>query len=161
MAANQELLLACQAGSKSQVLSLIKQGCDAATRDDKGVSAIHYACLSDNAAMVSFILLHNPWAISARDVDGDTPLHYAFRAGSLPVVMVLVGLGADLGCLNSRGYRPIELCTNQSVLSWVRGRDVPRGVGSNGTSRLGTHAAEPDLGRSPRLNPKAQESDYF
>ena len=43
------------------------------------------------------------------DKFGSGTLHYACRAGSLPIVRVLMAAGADLHAMNKHGRTPLEL----------------------------------------------------
>lgn len=55
-----------------------------------GINALHYACLSGNTDIVSFLI--KVCQISGSDTDhkGETPLHWAARHGHLEVVTLLV-----------------------------------------------------------------------
>jgi ankyrin repeat protein len=48
-------------------------------------------------------------AINARDSSGNSILHYAARAGSAPIVSLLIELGADRSARNTSGDRPVDI----------------------------------------------------
>ena len=45
----------------------------------------------------------------------NTPLHIAFKSGSLEIIMILIQLNADLNAINKMNYTPMAYAT-QNVL---------------------------------------------
>jgi WD40 repeat protein/ankyrin repeat protein/tetratricopeptide (TPR) repeat protein len=73
---------------------LLDSGARTELRDGKGMTPLHIAVLFDNAATTRLLLQHRA-AIEARANNGQTPLLLASNRGSLEVVKLLLGAGAD------------------------------------------------------------------
>lgn len=76
----------------------------AATPD--GDTPLHIACWQKQIAIIGTILAWHP-DINARGAYGRTPLHYAVHEGrfiSVPIVGLLLSLGADPGIRDQNGF---------------------------------------------------------
>lgn len=73
----------------SDVLLLLKYGCDPNGSVTKGLRPLHYAAYEDNVAYIKILLEHGALVDSCDDV-GYTPLHIAAKYGHEGVVRVLL-----------------------------------------------------------------------
>ena len=67
----------------------LKHGAHVDDRDSKGMTPIHYACLSGQIGVISF-LKHHGANLDVRDNKGRTPLMIAAQENQLIVIFVYV-----------------------------------------------------------------------
>jgi ankyrin repeat protein len=70
------------------------------------------------------LLLHNQADPSAKDIDGNTPLHSAAWAGDTNAVLDLLNHGADTSAKNSAGQTPLHWTAGQIHEQWHGHPDV-------------------------------------
>ncbi|PHH90673.1 hypothetical protein CDD83_2967 [Cordyceps sp. RAO-2017] len=77
----------------------------------QGLHALHFAAGSGRPNVVKKLLELYPDAVRDRDVDGWTPLHWACRSSSLPVVQALLDAPepADPNATSLRGWTPFDV----------------------------------------------------
>jgi ankyrin repeat protein len=69
----------------------------------------HALLARGDAGGAAALLQRAPGLANARSLkDGETPLHAAVRAKSLPLVQLLVGAGADARAVDREGRTPAE-----------------------------------------------------
>jgi ankyrin repeat protein len=79
------------------VRALLAKGADIALADPSGLTALHYAALSDYNVEIALILLEHGADVNARDASGRTPLEHARRARLTRMPDVLVAAGGRSG----------------------------------------------------------------
>jgi ankyrin repeat protein len=83
---------------------------------------IHDAAAKGDLKKVQAMIQADPKAVSAKDKNGDTPLHLAALHGQDKVVQVLLDAGADPNAMNNYGaFGPAEL--GQEFAAWNTHRD--------------------------------------
>jgi len=80
-------------GQLGIVQSLIRDGIDINTKDTKGMTALHRACLGGHDDIVRFLVGVDHIALSAQDADGVTPLIQAAGSGHETIVRLLLEMG--------------------------------------------------------------------
>lgn len=75
---------------------------------------IHEASIVGDAAAVAAMLDEDPKLISARDIEGMAPLHYAARNGYLEFGLMLLARGADVNQKNDKLRTPLQLACSYS-----------------------------------------------
>jgi ankyrin repeat protein/nucleoside phosphorylase len=89
------------------------------SRDNRGKTALHWAALKGNEAVVR-LLVDNGADIKTKDKDGDTVLHRAAQKGSEAMVQVLVDRGADLDVKDNDGQTALHLASKRENESIAR-----------------------------------------
>ena len=69
--------------------------------------------------------------LSARDTDGDTPLHYAAAAGYAPTILRLRKLGASTSIRNIYGMTPLTVSIRKPFVSDTRGLELSQAKSLN------------------------------
>ena len=75
-------------------------------KTSEGDNPLHIACWQKQIAIIGTIVAHGP-DVNARGCYGRTPLHYAVHEGrmiSVPIVALLMGLGADPSLKDDNGF---------------------------------------------------------
>ncbi|UCE22524.1 MAG: ankyrin repeat domain-containing protein, partial [Candidatus Aminicenantes bacterium] len=97
---------AAQKGDIETVRSLVENNPDIVNAvDDNKRTPLHYAALSQNQALVEFLLSKGA-DIKARELNGGIPLHFAAYGGNTAVVSILLQKGSDLHAKNNMGQTP-------------------------------------------------------
>lgn len=104
-------------GNDGLVERLIVAGSPVDARDVTGATPLMLAAASlrgsrertEAGGRIVPLLLARGAAITAVDGAGDTPLHYAARAGNTEEALQLLARGADPGTRNAAGLQPIDL----------------------------------------------------
>lgn len=81
------------------------------SRDDRGFTALHVACLVGQPAMVD-LLVNLGSNIDSTDYSSSTPLHYAAAKGHQNAVLLLIHSGCNLEVYDSDGNTPLHLASN-------------------------------------------------
>ncbi|HEY0962789.1 MAG TPA: ankyrin repeat domain-containing protein [Pseudomonadales bacterium] len=101
-ARNVDLLLAVKAGESNNALVLLDGASDVNLPEADGMTALHYAVLNDDLAVVT-ALIGAGADIHAASRYGVTPVYLAAQNGSAPVLAVLLDAGADPNQLYREG----------------------------------------------------------
>ncbi len=103
-----EYLNAVKRNNISKVVSLVSEGIDINTRDEKnGWTALHYAVYYGYYKTAKY-LLENGALTEVRNKDGETPLHIAVKKGNIKLVKLLLEYGAETEVIDNRGKKPID-----------------------------------------------------
>ncbi|XP_045177598.2 protein phosphatase 1 regulatory subunit 12A-like [Mercenaria mercenaria] len=84
-------------------------------RNHTGLTALHYAVLTNNLDSVKLLLNHGA-NVSSQDEYGFSPLHTAAALGFLQVTTLLIIHGADVFSLTNHSELPIDLAKDISVI---------------------------------------------
>jgi len=80
-------------GQLGIVKSLVRDGIDINTKDTKGMTALHRACLGGHGEIVRFLVEVDNRALLAQDTNGPTPLIHAATIGHEAIVRLLLWKG--------------------------------------------------------------------
>lgn len=87
--------------------------------------ALAKAIMDGNVSQVSAALDANPELVNAPNAVGETPLHYAARAGDAAMIRLLLDRGASIAARNDSEETPVELALNsgasEEVLQLLQG----------------------------------------
>jgi len=82
------LMAATYKGNNDIVKILIDDGADVTISDQKGTTALHYACFFQNTEIVKLIMTKNP-VIDTKDDKGKTALDYAIATENIEIIKLL------------------------------------------------------------------------
>ncbi|KAF2166232.1 hypothetical protein M409DRAFT_32771, partial [Zasmidium cellare ATCC 36951] len=82
-------------GHADMVRLLLRAGAFLDAKTSTGMTALHYAVLSQNEEVTTTLLAHDP-LVDALDDSEFTPLQLAVREGNILAARVLIEAGADL-----------------------------------------------------------------
>lgn len=99
---NIPLIEATKSNDSSTVMDLLQQGADANERDNRGMTALHWASTCENAEIAQ-LLLNAGSEIESRNNEGTIPLMWACIGGHNNVVKVLLESGANVNCVGEDG----------------------------------------------------------
>jgi ankyrin repeat protein len=112
-------------GHLQVAIELIGHGADIEAKDIQGDTPLHFACYAGHLAVIIELIGSNDSDsattsilgkrtsrgganIEAKDIHGDTPLHYAALNGEVAVVKALLSGGANILAANNNGHFPIH-----------------------------------------------------
>ncbi|KAM9853988.1 protein phosphatase 1 regulatory subunit 12A [Aulostomus maculatus] len=120
-------MAACSAGDRDEVAALLRQGADINHANIDGLTALHQACIDENAEMVQF-LVENGSAVNTGDNEGWTPLHAAASCGFIQIAKYLIEHGAHVGAVNSEGELPLDVATEDAMERLLKGEIKKQGI---------------------------------
>ncbi|XP_018619405.2 protein phosphatase 1 regulatory subunit 12A isoform X2 [Scleropages formosus] len=120
-------MAACSAGDRDEVSALLRQGADINHANIDGLTALHQACIDENAEMVQF-LVENGSEVNRADNEGWTPLHAAASCGFLQIAKFLIEHGALVGVVNSEGELPLDVATDEAMEKLLKAEIKKQGV---------------------------------
>ncbi|KAL4642153.1 protein phosphatase 1 regulatory subunit 12A-like isoform X1 [Arapaima gigas] len=120
-------MAACSAGDRDEVSALLRQGADINHANIDGLTALHQACIDENAEMVQF-LVENGSDVNRADNEGWTPLHAAASCGFLQIAKYLIEHGALVGAVNSEGELPLDVATDDAMERLLKAEIKKQGV---------------------------------
>lgn len=80
-----------------------------------GLTALHYAVLTNNQDTVKLLLNHGA-DVSVQDIYGFSPLHTAAALGFLHITSMLIMFGADIFSLTKQSEYPIDVAKDIAVV---------------------------------------------
>lgn len=98
-------------GSASDVMILHYAGASEYLQKIWGMSLLHLVVLSGNDGLVP-VIGKLQQDVQMKNEEGNTPLHFAAKAGSLKMVKELIVAGADVSAVNKGGKSALELAFN-------------------------------------------------
>ena len=119
------LLWAITAASSSSIKTLIDLGADVNAQAFQGSSvffsgstALHFAILGNNAAVVKLLLTSNVNA-NVRDYWGDSLLHMSMREEFTNISQLLIDSGCQINARNNSGESPLHSAVHSANLAHV------------------------------------------
>jgi ankyrin repeat protein len=108
-------------GNDLPLLELLHQlGSDFSLTDSVGWTALHHAVACGHQSLLTWLLPLTKSCINARDLQGETALHWAARLNDFPTVEALVKAGADTTIPDKNGFVPMQSCCLDSKFShWL------------------------------------------
>lgn len=97
--------------SLERLRQLVDQGANAKavkTYDDMECSALHYAVMHADTAVVSYLIDECDIGVDSRNNSNATPCHYAVKKDRGDVIKVLFSKGANVTCKNICGDTPLH-----------------------------------------------------
>eukprot|EP01117_Protostelium_nocturnum_P011179 TRINITY_DN4058_c0_g1_i2.p1 TRINITY_DN4058_c0_g1~~TRINITY_DN4058_c0_g1_i2.p1 ORF type:complete len:642 (-),score=192.45 TRINITY_DN4058_c0_g1_i2:22-1947(-) len=115
------LHLASMNGKFDIATLLLHQGADPNSKDFQGNKPVHYLMTHDSEECISVVkqLLLMPVGWNSKNLEGETPLHFACRSAPLQVVYLLLKAGGDPS---------IESSSGQSCVSYGMKKESNRGL---------------------------------
>ncbi len=96
-------------GENAAAIKLLESGVDIEAKDPgSGASALHYAVMKDNIALVG-LMLQRGADVNSRTRSGTTPLHTAVLYGRLEVAQLLIEKGAEIDARSASGATPLSI----------------------------------------------------
>ncbi|KAK7117242.1 hypothetical protein R3I94_022716 [Phoxinus phoxinus] len=120
-------MAACSAGDREEVAELLRQGADINHANIDGLTALHQACIDENADMVQF-LVESGSDVNRGDNEGWTPLHAAASCGFIQITKYLIEHGAHVGAVNSEGELPLDVATEDVMARLLKAEIKKQGI---------------------------------
>lgn len=120
-------MAACSAGDREEVAALLRQGADINHANVDGLTALHQACIDENAEMVQF-LVENGSDVNRGDNEGWTPLHAAASCGFVQIAKYLIEHCAHVGAVNSEGELPLDVATEDAMERLLKAEIKKQGI---------------------------------
>ncbi|KAF4081571.1 hypothetical protein AMELA_G00162660 [Ameiurus melas] len=120
-------MAACSSGDRDEVAELLRQGADINHANVDGLTALHQACIDENAEMVQF-LVESGSDVNRGDNEGWTPLHAAASCGFIQITKYLIEHGAQVGAVNSEGELPLDVATEEAMERLLKAEIKKQGV---------------------------------
>ncbi|CAH8557151.1 unnamed protein product [Schistosoma bovis] len=106
-------------GDLDSIKQMIKEGVNINEQDETGWTVLHEACVRNLPRMVDYLLRHGADP-SISNISGEMALHCAARVGCLRIVRALIYYNADPLVSNHRGEKPLDLCHDPEVSSFLK-----------------------------------------
>eukprot|EP00906_Rhabdomonas_costata_P007172 RCo010325 len=128
--------------------------------DDKGNTALHWACRNPQRAEVCRLLLQRGAAPNARNFLDATPLHWACKQGCTEHVRLLLQHGANQALKNNAGKTAMELASVAAVKECLAHalRNPTSMVPSSAATEIGSLSASRGSTPPHRASPKSPTS---
>ncbi|XP_068638058.1 ankyrin repeat domain-containing protein EMB506, chloroplastic-like isoform X2 [Aristolochia californica] len=109
---------------------LIEHGVDIDSVDKDGFTALHWAVMGKQEAVISH-LLRKGANLHVSDKDGATPLHYAVQVGAMQTVKLLIKYKVDVNVADHEGWTPLHVaiqsrCRDIAKVLLINGADKTR-----------------------------------
>lgn len=116
---NENLRDAILRGDRPQVDEWLERGAKMGWRDASGISTLHVAAESGKDGILDYILALHDVDVSITDEDGQTPMHFAARAGNVENMELLKKKGAEIDQAALDGRTPLMLAAHRDNLAAV------------------------------------------
>lgn len=94
--------------------------------DPEGLTPLHFAVRASRNSIVAEALLAKGADPNRKDINKNTPLHFAAKYNDSEVIRALVAGGADINDKNINGYTPLHLAIRPVRYSSSKHRDIDR-----------------------------------
>lgn len=121
-----ELWNAAKDGDLNRVIPLVEQGSNLHEANDKGYTALHFACRLGSVAIVRFLLQHGARTDVVTRTSNSTPLHYAAANGKTDAVRMLIDFKADVNAKDKWGTTPLADAVKEK---WTDTAEVLKAAG--------------------------------
>mmetsp|Transcript_12599 Transcript_12599/g.22902 ORF Transcript_12599/g.22902 Transcript_12599/m.22902 type:complete len:738 (+) Transcript_12599:67-2280(+) len=108
----EDICVAVRAGNMTGVKDYLAAGVDPNFKDEKGISALHYAVGKGRMDMAK-LLVKEGADVNIRDFADNSLLHYAAGYGRENMIKFLHEQGVDFNALNANKESPLDLATNE------------------------------------------------
>ncbi|TSK13472.1 Protein phosphatase 1 regulatory subunit 12C [Bagarius yarrelli] len=116
-------MAACSAGDREEVAELLRQGADINHANVDGLTALHQACIDENAEMVQF-LVESGSGVNRSDNEGWTPLHVAASCGFTQIAKARCAGRSS----KQRGELPLDVATEDAMEKLLKTEIKKQGV---------------------------------
>lgn len=111
---------AAERGDVTGVRSLVRDGADVNAAQGDGMTALHWAALHDDGALVEVLQYAGAHVEAATRLGAYTPLHLAAHRGHRSAVDALLAAGADPDALTTTGVTPLHMGAESGDPATVR-----------------------------------------
>lgn len=114
----------CKAGDAEAVQKLLDQGVSADTKDERGISALHYA-VGVNRLDILKLLMDKRADPKVEDPQGNTLLHYAAGYGHQQTTEYFLQCGLPMNAKNKKGETPLDCAKrnkHQHIITLLQSR---------------------------------------
>ncbi|HSM60396.1 MAG TPA: ankyrin repeat domain-containing protein, partial [Longimicrobiales bacterium] len=111
---------AAQRADLDAVRSLVREGADVNAAQPDGMTALHWAALNDDAAIVRLLVNAGADLASTTRLGGYTALHLAARGGLAGPVAALLEGGSDPSSVSETGVAPLHFAAESGDVASVR-----------------------------------------
>jgi ankyrin repeat protein len=102
---------ACESGNQTAVEYLVGKGLSLTALTNKNETLLHFHAASRNTTLTQWLIDTKQIDINAKDIYGETALHYATRENNPRMIELLIRNGAYLSIRNDEGFRPSDLAS--------------------------------------------------
>ena len=112
----QKIFHAVTEGNLDELEVLLKENVDVNSKDQEGMTPLHYAIDRSLLDMVNLLIKYNA-DLDAQDQQGETPLMLAVMCEHIDMVSLLTGRGARKDIQNNEGMTALDLCETDELRS--------------------------------------------
>ena len=110
----QKIFRAVTEGEVDDLESLLKENVDVNSRDQEGMTPLHYATDRSFVEVATLLIKYNA-DIDVQDQQGETPLMLAVMCEHEDMVKLLIKHGARKDIQNNEGMAALDLCENDKI----------------------------------------------
>ncbi len=119
-ASNAPVADAAQQGNKDAVKALLKQATDVNAAQGDGMTALHWAAMNGDAAMVEMLVYAGANVRATTRIGSYTPLYLASQRGSGAAIGALIKAGADVKASTPNGTTPLMVAAASGEVSAIK-----------------------------------------
>ena len=125
---------AAQNGDHDTLRTLLRDGADVNHAQGDGMTALHWAAVSEDVVMAEMLLYAGANVRAATRIGGYTPLFLAAKRGSAPLLELLIDAGADVNRPTRSGATPLMMAAASGASSRRETTGASRRPGRSGIS---------------------------
>jgi ankyrin repeat protein len=119
---------AVEKGHREVVKLLIDNGADVNIRNNEGLTSLDIAMMHNRREIAELLIASGTNAnVPSLYPSGDTPLHYATKAGHKEIIELLIAKGEDVNAKNNDGQTPLDIAVstnNKKIVELFISRDA-------------------------------------